>query len=80
MREHFGAKNPRSWMLRFHTQTAGSTLTWVNNDSTTHTATGGAFNTGNVNPGGNASVTFPTAGTFTYHCTIHPNMVGTINV
>ncbi|HET9406137.1 MAG TPA: methylmalonyl-CoA mutase family protein [Candidatus Sulfotelmatobacter sp.] len=27
MREHFKAKNPRSWMLRFHTQTAGSTLT-----------------------------------------------------
>jgi methylmalonyl-CoA mutase, N-terminal domain len=27
MREHFKAKSPRSWMLRFHTQTAGSTLT-----------------------------------------------------
>ncbi len=27
MREKFRAKNPRSWMLRFHTQTAGSTLT-----------------------------------------------------
>ncbi len=27
MREHFKAHNPRSWMLRFHTQTAGSTLT-----------------------------------------------------
>ncbi len=27
MRERFKAKNPRSWMLRFHTQTAGSTLT-----------------------------------------------------
>jgi methylmalonyl-CoA mutase N-terminal domain/subunit len=27
MREHFKAKNPRSWMMRFHTQTAGSTLT-----------------------------------------------------
>jgi methylmalonyl-CoA mutase, N-terminal domain len=27
MREHFMAKNPKSWMLRFHTQTAGSTLT-----------------------------------------------------
>ncbi len=27
MRERFGAKNPRSWQLRFHTQTAGSTLT-----------------------------------------------------
>ena len=27
MREHFKARNPKSWMLRFHTQTAGSTLT-----------------------------------------------------
>ncbi len=27
MRERFGAKNPRSWMMRFHTQTGGSTLT-----------------------------------------------------
>jgi methylmalonyl-CoA mutase, N-terminal domain len=27
MRERFEAKDPRSWMLRFHTQTAGSTLT-----------------------------------------------------
>ena len=27
MRERFGAENPRSWMLRFHTQTAGVTLT-----------------------------------------------------
>ncbi len=27
MRERFGAKKPSSWMLRFHTQTAGNTLT-----------------------------------------------------
>ena len=27
MRERFGAQDPRSWMLRFHTQTGGSTLT-----------------------------------------------------
>jgi len=27
MRDHFKAKSPKSWMLRFHTQTAGSTLT-----------------------------------------------------
>ncbi|NOZ73173.1 MAG: methylmalonyl-CoA mutase, partial [Chloroflexi bacterium] len=27
MRDHFGAQKPRSWMLRFHTQTGGSTLT-----------------------------------------------------
>ncbi|MEA2433436.1 MAG: methylmalonyl-CoA mutase, N-terminal domain [Actinomycetota bacterium] len=27
MKEKFGAKNPKSWMLRFHTQTGGATLT-----------------------------------------------------
>jgi methylmalonyl-CoA mutase N-terminal domain/subunit len=27
MRDRFGARDPRSWMLRFHAQTAGSTLT-----------------------------------------------------
>ncbi|MEM9775482.1 MAG: methylmalonyl-CoA mutase family protein [Chloroflexota bacterium] len=27
MKERFGAKNPKSWKLRFHTQTGGSTLT-----------------------------------------------------
>jgi methylmalonyl-CoA mutase N-terminal domain/subunit len=27
MREHYGAKNPRSWLMRFHTQTAGVSLT-----------------------------------------------------
>jgi methylmalonyl-CoA mutase N-terminal domain/subunit len=27
MRDRFGARNPKSWMLRFHTQTGGSTLT-----------------------------------------------------
>ena len=27
MRNRFGAENPRSWMMRFHTQTAGVTLT-----------------------------------------------------
>jgi len=27
LREKYGAKNPRSWMLRFHTQTAGCSLT-----------------------------------------------------
>lgn len=27
MKEEFGAKDPKSWMLRFHTQTGGSTLT-----------------------------------------------------
>jgi plastocyanin len=60
----------------------GTTVTWVNNDTTTHTsvANGGAWNSGNIGPGGSFSATFPTAGSFTYHCAIHPNMVGTVNV
>jgi methylmalonyl-CoA mutase N-terminal domain/subunit len=28
MRERYGAEDPRSWKLRFHTQTAGCSLTW----------------------------------------------------
>src|SRR5207245_5313459 len=27
MKERYGAKSPRSWMMRFHSQTAGVTLT-----------------------------------------------------
>ena len=62
---------------------AGQTIGWKNNDSTTHTSTrdGGGFDTGNVAAGATSSpVTMSTAGTFTYHCSIHPGMVGTITV
>jgi plastocyanin len=59
----------------------GSTVTFINNDSTAHTATsGGTFDTGTINPGGRASVTLQNAGSITYHCTIHPGMVGTLIV
>src|SRR5215831_613712 len=60
----------------------GGTVTWTNNDITTHTATAdnGSFSSGNIAPGASFSRTFSTAGSFTYKCTIHPNMVGTVNV
>jgi methylmalonyl-CoA mutase N-terminal domain/subunit len=35
MRDRFGAKNPKSWQLRFHTQTAGSTLTALQPENNT---------------------------------------------
>jgi plastocyanin len=62
--------------------TAGSTVTWTNTDSVTHTSTSdnGAWNSGNIGSGKQFSVSFPTAGTFSYHCTIHPGMVGTVVV
>lgn len=60
----------------------GGTVTWVNNDNTAHTSTanGGAFDSGTIAPGASFSRMFPSAGSFPYHCTIHPGMVGTVNV
>jgi plastocyanin len=64
------------------TITVGSSITWTNNDTTAHTATdnNGAYNSGSIAPGGQFTRTFTATGTFAYHCTIHPNMVGTVNV
>jgi plastocyanin len=64
------------------TVTAGSTVTWVNNGAAPHTATGdgGEFDTGTINAGGSASITFDTPGTYTYHCEIHPAMTASITV
>src|ERR1700737_1497438 len=53
----------------------GTTVTWLNNDSTRHTSTadGGAWSSPIIAPGGQFSFTFQSAGTFPYHCVIHPN-------
>ncbi len=61
---------------------AGTTVTWVNADSTSHTSTSDVtgWNSGAIAPGGRFSVSFQTVGTFPYHCTIHPGMVGTVVV
>ena len=64
------------------TITAGGTVTWTNSDSAPHTATGdgGSFDTGTIDPGGSASITFDTPGTYSYFCSIHPDMTGTVVV
>ena len=60
----------------------GTTVTWINNDTSTHdtVADGGAFNTGDIAPGSQASFTFQNAGAFPYHCARHLGMVATVNV
>jgi plastocyanin len=61
----------------------GQTVAWHNSDSISHTATAnaGAFDTGAIAPGSTSGAfTMSTAGTFAYHCSIHPDMVGTITV
>jgi plastocyanin len=63
--------------------TVGSTVTWTNATAPTHTATSdtGAWDTGNIAPGATSSaISFLTAGTFTYHCAIHPSMTGSVVV
>jgi plastocyanin len=64
------------------TVAVGTTVTWTNNDTSTHNtvADSGAFATGTIAPGASASATMHTAGTFVYHCTIHPGMVATLVV
>ena len=63
--------------------TRGQSVAWRNSAATIHTATqnGGAFNTGNISSGNTSGgITMSTAGTFDYHCALHPAMVGTLNV
>jgi len=64
------------------TVNVGDTVTWTNHDSAPHNATAddGSFSTPNINNGQSASHRFTQPGTFSYICTIHPNMHGTIRV
>jgi plastocyanin len=62
--------------------TAGTTVTWTNKDAMTHTVTSdtGLFDSGNVAANGTYSYTFSTAGTYAYHCSIHPSMKASVVV
>ncbi len=61
----------------------GQKVAWKNNGGTTHTATAdaGAFDTGAIADGTTSSpITMSTGGTLSYHCSIHPSMVGSLTV
>jgi plastocyanin len=64
------------------TITKNQFVTWKNTGAQTHTATHdtGTWNTGSIAAGGQGTVYFPTPGTYTYHCTFHPGMTGTVTV
>jgi plastocyanin len=64
------------------TVNVGDTVTWSNAGPTAHsaTATDGSFDTGIMDEGASGSHTFTEAGTFSYICTPHPNMKGTVTV
>jgi plastocyanin len=60
----------------------GTTVTWTNNDATTHTVTAddASFNSGNIAPGATFTHTFTAAGTVAYHCAIHTSMKANVVV
>lgn len=61
----------------------GEKVSWTNGDDVAHTVTfddtalGGS---GSLSNGNSFDMTFSKAGTFTYHCKIHPSMKGSVTV
>jgi plastocyanin len=65
----------------------GTTVTWINNDTVTHTVTStsvpsgaSSFTSGFLAYGNKFSYTFTVPGTYKYDCTVHPFMTGTVVV
>jgi plastocyanin len=61
---------------------AGTEVTWTNADTSPHTATAddASFDTGDLDKGDSARITFKETGSFTYYCRFHPNMKATVQV
>jgi LPXTG-motif cell wall-anchored protein len=60
----------------------GTTVTWVNEGQAPHTTTAddGTWDSGTLQPGEDFSFTFDQPGTYTYHCSIHPDMTASVKV
>ncbi len=61
----------------------GDTISWTNDDAAPHTVTaksGGDMDSGTMAQGASFEFTASEPGTISYFCTIHPSMVGTIEV
>ena len=60
----------------------GTTVYWLNEGQVPHTVTAddGSFDSGQLNPGESYIVTFLGSGVVSYHCELHPEMVGSVNV
>ena len=71
------AINPTSVTIK-----AGGSVTWTNKDGFTHHLVGdnGEFDSGDMAGGATFTFVFKAAGTIAYHCSIHPEMKGTIVV
>lgn len=84
-----GAANPNAVRIQDFGYTpptldvkAGTQVTWTNGGPSNHTVTAndGSFDSGTIQRNGNFAFTFSQAGSFDYHCSIHPTMLGTVRV
>jgi plastocyanin len=59
------------------TATVGDVIGWTNGDSAPHTVTldDGSCDTGNLSQGATGLLVFNEAGTYTYHCNVHPSQM-----
>src|SRR3990172_283435 len=62
------------------TVNVGDTVTWENKDYVPHTVTGAGWDSGYLSLGQTYFRKFDTAGTYNYHCPLHPSMTGTVVV
>lgn len=64
------------------TVTTNTAVKWTNKDAVTHNVTSStdSFSSGPLVSGATYSFTFSKAGSYSYSCTIHPSMMGTIVV
>jgi plastocyanin len=60
----------------------GTTVYWSNDGQVPHTVTAhdGSFDSGQLDPGASYIVTFLGSGRLSYHCQLHPEMVGSVTV
>ena len=60
----------------------GTTVTWTNEGPSPHTTTAddGSWDSGTLQQGEDFSFTFDEPGTYTYHCSIHPDMTASVKV
>lgn len=59
---------------------AGETVKWDFEDLNPHTVSSATFSSEPMDKGKSYSHTFAKAGTYMYHCAIHPEMMGTVTV
>jgi plastocyanin len=61
----------------------GDVITWTNNDAVPHAVAlddGSCSMSGSIPGGGTRSLVFSVAGSFPFHCSVHPSMTGTITI